>query len=167
MQSTTPRPGRISTPSRRRPDRGSALLVVIILTSVLALIGLALVRRTTVEMESAGAKRNHDIAIECAEGARQMLFSQFRTFGSIPSLLRLDAAVGNKRYSSGHFDQFNTQSVVAIGSGATVSTGVNDVANRTGKSGLGGTIYRVTVVCSDSANPTRQSEVEYLVRFGL
>ena len=36
--------------------------------------------------------------------------------------------------------------------------------------GLGGQVYRMTVVCTSSANldaSSRQSEVEFLVRFGL
>src|SRR3954468_8944906 len=96
-----------------RRHRGSALLVAIILVAVLGVVALALVQRTTNEMDAIGAKRNYDVAQECADGARQMLFSQFRTFGLLPTNLQMDATVGTKRYSSGHYDQFNIKSVVA------------------------------------------------------
>ena len=45
------------------------------------------------------------------------------------------------------------------------------MSNRIGRMGMGGQLYRMTVVCSAVATArhggTRQNEVEYLVRFGL
>jgi hypothetical protein len=150
-----------------RSDRGSALLVVVILVAVLGVVALALVRRTTSELDSIGAKRNYDVAQECADGAREMLYSQFRTYGVMPADLQMDTNVGTKRYASGHYDQFNMKSVVVTTQTTSGTIGASDIVNRTGRSGLGGTVYRMAVVCSDASNPNRQSEVEFLVRFGL
>ena len=148
-------------------ERGAALLVAIVLVAILALIALALVTRTTTEIDSVSAKRHYDVAVSCADGAREMLLSQFRTYGASPTALTLNQTVGDKNYSSGHYSNFGVQSVsVATGSQAG-NVGVTDIANRTQKSRLGGTVYRMTVVCSDATTPTRQSEVEFLVRFGL
>jgi hypothetical protein len=153
--------------SRTTSDRGSALLIAIILVGVMAIVGLALVTRTTTEIDAVGAKRHYDIAVSCADGARQMLMSSFRTFGASPASLTLDKTVGDKRLASGHYDTFALQSVVGATGSAAGATGVSDIANRTSRTRLGGQVYRMTVVCSDSNSATRQSEVEFLVRFGL
>jgi len=57
-------------------DRGSALIVAMILMIVLAVIGVAIVNRTTREVDAAASKRHWDRSMSCAEGARQMLLSQ-------------------------------------------------------------------------------------------
>jgi hypothetical protein len=147
--------------------RGSALLVAIILVGVMAIVALALITRTNNEMEAVSSKRHYDVAVECADGARQMLMSSFRTFGLSPASLTLDTNVNDKRYSSGHYDTFAVQSITAATGTPIGSAGVTDIVNRTRGATLGGQMYRMTVVCSDSASATRQSEVEYLVRFGL
>lgn len=151
-----------------RHDRGTALIVAVVLVAVLAVVALGVITRTTAEIDAVGSKRHYDAAVSCADGARQMLLSQFRTFGTPPSSLVLDTTVNEKRYTTGHYDNFALQSVVAAtGTQGGASVGVSDIANRTSRTRLGGQIYRFTVVCTDKANATRESEVEFLVRFGL
>jgi len=157
----------MGTIGRKTRHRGSALLVAIILVGVMAVVALALITRTNNEMEAVSAKRHYDVAVACADGARQMLMSSFRTFGLPPASLTLDKTVSDKRYSSGHYDTFAVQSVAAATGVSTGSVGVTDIVNRTRAATLGGQMYRMTVVCSDSLSTTRQSEVEFLVRFGL
>jgi Tfp pilus assembly protein PilX len=152
---------------RATKHRGSALLVAIILVAVMALVALALINRTSNEMEAVGSKRHYDVAVSCADGARQMLMSSFKTFGLPPASLTLDKSLNDKRLSSGHYDTFAVQSVAPATGASPGNVGVSDIVNRTRSSQLGGQMYRLTVVCSDSASATRQSEVEYLVRFGL
>jgi hypothetical protein len=147
--------------------RGSALIVAIILVAVMAVVGLALINRTSNEIDAVSAKRHYDVAVSCADGARQMLMSSFRTFGLPPTSLTLDKTVDTKRLTSGHYDTFAVQSVVAATGAAISAASVSDIVNRTRTAQLGGQIYRMTVVCTDSASATRQSEVEFLVRFGL
>lgn len=154
--------------SRRR---GSSLLLAIVIIGILAVIAVALLKRTQTEMESISAKRHYDVAVSCADGARQMLMSQFRTFGVSPTSIVLDQTVGDKRYTSGHYDNFGIASVVPGAGTQAGAIGVTDIANRTSKAKLGGQVYRMTVVCTDTATvngkSSRQSEVEFLVRFGL
>jgi hypothetical protein len=154
-------------PARRAKDRGSALIVAVILVAVMAVVALALITRTNNEMEAVSAKRHYDVAVSCADGARQMLMSSFRTFGVQPIALQLDKQVNDKRYASGHYDTFNIASVAAATGTSAGNVGVSDIVNRTRATQLGGQMYRFTVVCSDQSSNTRQSEVEYLVRFGL
>ena len=140
----------------RKHDKGSALIIAMILMIVLAVVGLAIVNRTTYEVDAVASKRHYDRAVACAEGARQMLLSQFRAYGVNLSSLQLQKTVGDQTYASGHYDSFNI---------TTVGDAANRITKRSG--GLGGKGYRFSVVCSDSAAPTHQMEVEFLVNFGF
>lgn len=156
-------------------QRGSILLVAVIMTAVLAVVAVALIRRLEKATESAAAKRHYDTAVACADGARELLISQFRTFGVRPTDLILNEVVGSsdepgsRRYASGHYDQFGVKSVEVVPAEMFASSGeaAMDIANRTAATRLGGAFYRITVVCSDPREAARQSEVEFLVRFGL
>ena len=152
--------------AHNRHDRGSALIIAMILMVVLAVVGVAIVNRTTREVDAVASKRHWDRAGSCAEGARQMLLSQFRTFGIAPTAIQFQNTVGDQVFASGHYDQFNIASVgVASGTpGGAVSGNTVNVITTTG---LGTKGYRFTVVCSDSASNTHQQEVEYLVNFGF
>lgn len=153
-----------------RSARGAALLVAMVLLVVLAVVALALVRRSNNEMDAIAGKRNYDRAVSCAEAGRQMLLSQFRVFGMQPTSIVLNTHVGNLNVSTGHYDQFGIQTVVAVakngGSGVNGTSASMDYANRLSTGGLGGTTYRFNVVCADS-NTDHQDEVEFEVRFGL
>lgn len=153
-----------------RSARGAALIIAMVLVAVLAVVALALVRRTTNETDAIGGKRNYDRSVSCAEAGRQMLLSQFRVFGLDPTSIVLNTHAGNLNVYTGHYDQFAIQTVKAVskGSGAGVNgTGASiDFANRLTAAGLGGTVYRFNVVCADSSND-HQNEVEFEVRFGL
>jgi hypothetical protein len=152
----------------RRHDRGSALIVSMILMIVLAVVGLALVKRTTSEVDAVASKRHWDRAMSCAEGARQMLLSQFRAYGVNLVNLQLQKQIGDQQYASGHYDSFNVSSVAEAGGtpgGAVGGDASNRITRRSG--GLGGKGWRMTVVCRDNAAATHQQEVEFLVNFGF
>lgn len=155
---------------RRRP-RGSTLTVAITITAVLTIVAAGLIRRTTAEMESASAKRNYDQSVTCADGARELLLSQFRAYGVDLTNVTLNDTLGNRRVASGHYDRFeiNQKGVEPVDRNAVSAATDNamDLANRTVRVALGGAYYRVSVVCADSTNLTRQAEVEFLIRFGL
>ena len=157
----------------RTHDRGSALIIAMILMVALAVVGVAIVNRTTREVDAVASKRHWDKAMSCAEGARQMLLSQFRAYGVDITQLTLQKTVGDQQYATGHYDTFNVQSVSpAQGSPGGVVGG--DAANRItkGGKGLGQKAFRFTVVCADTATlttgqSTHQQEVEFLVNFGF
>src|SRR5881397_743392 len=96
-------------------DRGSALIVSMILMIVLAIVGLAIVKRTSREVDAVASKRHWDRGMSCAEGARQMLLSQFRTYGVALGSLQLDRIVGDQEYRSCHYDTLAISSVVEAG----------------------------------------------------
>jgi len=116
-----------------------------------------------------GAKRRYDHAVSCSDAARDLLMSQFRSYNISPTSLTLNQVVDDQIMASGHYDNLAVTSVVAAtGFGSGVG-GASDVSNRIAASGLGGQVYRMTVVCGSSQidASSRQSEVEFLVRFGL
>lgn len=150
--------------------RGSALLLVVVLLVILAVVGTAVINRSIGETDAAHAKRNFDKSLSCADAARQLLLSQFRTYGTSPTSLTLDRTIGDKRLATGHYDNIAVQSVTATTGTAQGSLGAMDISNRLARTRLGGQMYRMAVVCSSTGadgGPTRQSEVEYLVRFGI
>lgn len=154
------------SPSAPTP-RGSTLLVTIVLIAVLAVAGMALVARSRMGVDSAGAARRQEAVLSCADSARELLLSQFRLFGTSPTDLQLDRTTGGHRLGTGHFDSFNVKSTELVGGGAFEAL-PEGIGNRLVRGSGGGTqAYRFTVVCSDSNNTDQQAEVEYLVRFGL
>ena len=149
-------------------QRGSSLLFVVIMLAVLAVVGLAVITQATAEADGSSAKRQYDRSVSCADAAREMLMSQFRLFGvNAPITLTLNNATADgKIMRTGHYDTVAVTSV-QLASGATQgSLGMTDRANKIIESNIGGQVYSVHVVCS-SANNARQSEVEFLTRFGL
>lgn len=161
------------TPHRRsrHAARGSALLLAIIIVAVLGIIGLAIVQRASSEGDAVAAKKLHDGSITCADAARDLLMSQFRAYGTSPVDMKLNASLGDRTMATGHYDNLNVTSVELVPDAKQGTFGATDRANRIlGEGAMGGQVYRMTVMCS-SPSPTggvaRQSEVEYLVRFGL
>jgi hypothetical protein len=158
-------------PTRPTPaPRGQTLPVVVILLLVLTALALGMVKRSSTESDAVAAKRRHDKAVNCADGAREMLLSQFSVFGQSPTQVVLNRQVDDQVYASGHYDNFAVTSVVAVSGTQTGLAGVTDISNRTSGSNPGGQVYRMTVICgsSDGADGgTRESEVEFLIRFGL
>jgi Tfp pilus assembly protein PilX len=156
---------------QRRQQRGSALLMAVIVVLVLGVIGLGIVSRAGRETETVAAKRKADESVSCAEAARELLMSQFSAYGASPVELTLNRKMDSKTLASGHYGSVAVKSVTASTGASQSSFGVSDVSNRLGRVGMGGQVYRMTVVCQSAApaggSTPRESEVEYLVRFGL
>lgn len=151
---------------------GLSMLVVLILIVVLTLVAFAVISMASKEVDAVGAKRRFDKGVSCAESARNLLLSQFRIYGSAPTSLVLNTPIDDRVLATGHFDNVAVTSVTNASSSSAITTlGATDMSNRITRRGLGGQLYRITVVCSKanaSGAPTgEQNEVEYLVRFGM
>jgi Tfp pilus assembly protein PilX len=151
---------------KRSSTRGTALLFVVIMLAVLAVVGLAVITQANSEADGSSAKRQYDRSVACADAAREMLNSQFRLYGSAPTTLTLNTTLDQKQMSSGHYDNLAVTSVTPVTGSNSGSMGVSDMSNRIVRSSLGGQLYRMTVVCSSAGN-ARQSEIEFVVKFGL
>src|SRR5713101_7844525 len=132
----------------RGTPRGSSLLPALIIISILSVVVVGIVRLGSTENDAVGAKRRFDHSIGCADAARDLLMSQFLTYGVSPTQVTLSQVVGDQIMSSGHYDQLNVTSVVAAsGYSSWAGGGANDISNRIARAGLGGQVYRMTVVC--------------------
>lgn len=157
-------------------QRGSAILLAIIVVFVVAAIAAGVLRYTSRELAGATAGRQADALVACAEAGRQLLMSQFRSVGIPPTQLQavnvpLDANTGGAtRVQGGHIDETNVQitqvTVLPMGSFGSERKHTRDITNIAfpSLSPLGGTPYRLLVHCNDRG---RQLEVEFGVRFGL
>ncbi len=154
--------------------RGSALVIALILITVLSIVALALVNRTNNEIDAVSARRHYDVTASCAEAARQLVISKFAAAGANLGTLGMQITFGNLNLYTGHYSSGDggylaDGGVLALAgqAGGASSGGATDVANKIQKVNFGTTPYRVTVVCQDANNVTRQTEVEFVINYGL
>src|SRR5712671_5831596 len=157
-------------PMPRRQDRGSALFIALILLTVLSIAALALVKRTNSEVDAVSAKRHYDLTASCAEAARQLVLSKFAQAGANLATLGMNVTVTNLNLYTGHYSPPGGGGYMADGGVLPLmgaSGGATDVANMIQQLSFGTTPYRVTVVCQDANNVSRQTEVEFFLNYGL
>jgi hypothetical protein len=151
--------------------RGFALLQAIVLAALFAVLAVTILQLASRGNEMGNAKQKYDEFVSCADAARELLHSQFSAFGISPVQLTMNSVINNERLATGHYDSVNVASVEAASGAGTSSFGVSDISNKVASASLGGQTYRMTVVCSNaqagSGVATRQSEIEFLVKFGL
>jgi hypothetical protein len=162
-----------------RSQRGSGLLLAIIVVLVITLVAVGVIRFSARELSGAYAGRRQDALVACAEAGRQLLQSRFRAIGAMPTQIAalnvtLDSSSGKStQVLAGHYDgAVQVEQVVALPDGSMGPNpfSMQDRSNsiRGTGSGFGGTPYKVVVHCQDgTATFSRQLEVEYTVRFGL
>ena len=168
---------------RSSAPRGSALLLVLIVMSLLAVLAVVGIQVTGREREAAHAFTQDQEVRACAETARTNLLARLRTVGVRPTEIRFtgelpDSADEDHRsvYGTGHLGSPGTApdagspqtgtpvQVVMRGVGSTGKQ-ARDVTNLIGPSVLGGQYYRIAVQCQGGSG--RQHEMEMLVRFGI
>ena len=165
-----------------RNERGSALLMSMIVVLVIAAIGVAVIRFSSRELAGAVAGRKEAAVASCAEAARALLMSQWKLLGASgvnvqPLNVTLDAAsqtqaqgghYGDDPSDSAHWNSTaetwikNVQVIrldpLTVGS----SYQVNDITNR-----IGDTVQNYSVVVHCTQADGRQAEVEFAVQYGL
>ena len=166
----------------RTSQRGSALIIAVIVVLIVTVIGVGMLRFAFRETAGATAGAREQALVSCAEAARQVLVSQFNALGlqptSIAALnLPLDSASpgsATARAVGGHYgtsgvtvDQVSYLPENAFGT----TNRVRDLTNIIATAGQGGRPLKVVVHCqagdTTSAASGRQLEVEFGVRFGL
>jgi type II secretory pathway pseudopilin PulG len=168
----------------RTQERGSALLIAVVVVLVVAVIGTGILRFTFREAAGATAMAREQSLVSCAESARQLLVSQFQALGLQPTSIAalnvpLDTSTGTSgaRALGGHFDGAGvtgttvTQVSYLPDNAFGPTNRVRDLSNIIAVAGQGGRPLKVVVHCqqagSGTANSGRQLEVEFGVRFGL
>jgi len=173
----------------RRGERGTTLVVAMIVVVVLMLIGMAAVARGGVEVEAAGMRRRHSGNVSCVEAARELVMSQLSLTGARITGLAITRQVGDLTLQTGHYDRQGAYITVdstygncSTGTGGTINPPwmvIGDVTNRStlplgglasgGGSGTttspGSCGIRIPVLCTDASG--RQLELEFVVKLGL
>ena len=166
----------------RRSERGSALLMSMIVVLIITAVGVAVIRFAAREVAGAQAGRKEAAVVACANAARQLLMSRWKLLGThgtaVPPLdVLIDSAsqthlqgghYGDSPSSSGNWNStagtwINNVQVVKLDP-LTVGSSyeVNDITNRIADSLQS---YRAVAHCTQADG--RQSEVEFAVQFGL
>ena len=160
-------------------QRGSALLLAVVVILVGAVIGAAMMRFGVREVAGATAMYRQQALAQCAQLGRQVLLSRFRAVGTSPTSLPalgepVDASTG-ATILGGHFDSTDVQvdqvnllpdAAFGVDRGA-----VQTLTNRIFLSGGGAKPMKAVVRCKmgGGAAPDsgRQLEVEFGLRFGI
>jgi Tfp pilus assembly protein PilX len=168
---------------RGRAQRGSVLLLAIVLVVVLGLLAASALSFSRSELAAARTLRGGDELLACADAGRQYLLSRFKLFAMKPAHLTLamssdkltgtpcppQAGSDERCLMAGHLGDTRTtvQGVrVAPSGGDRTVRNARDLSNVVADANsLGGADYQVVVHCMDGRG--RESEVEFLVRFGL
>ena len=166
-------------------ERGSALLMSMIIVLVIAAFGVGVIRFASREVAGTTAGRKEAAILACADAARAMLMSQWKLLGvhgvSVPPLSVQLTDAAQTQLLGGHYGDnptapanwtsttqtwINNVQVVRLDP-LTVGSSyqVNDLTNRIGDSVQS---YRVVAHCLQGTPPdTRQVEVEFAVQYGL
>lgn len=162
---------------RTRAPRGNALLLTIIAIAVLMVLVGGAIQFTNRNREASAEKLRGDRVTVCAEAARRHLLSRLSLFQATGALQILDTKLiddpdpdARSRMMTGHYGDgpvATVKTVDAVTMGAAGSQ-ARDMANAAPNSAtLGGQYYRVVVKCEESSEGGRESEVEFLFRYGL
>jgi hypothetical protein len=149
----------------RTSQRGSALIIAVIVVLIVSVIGIGVLRFAYRETAGATAGAREQALVSCAESARQLLVSQFDALGLQPAST---FAVGGHYGTAG----VTVAQVSYLPDNAFGSTNrVRDLTNVIAVAGQGGRPLKVVVHCQAGGAGTpesgRQLEVEFGVRFGL
>ncbi len=161
-----------------RSQRGSALVMSVLVVLVIAIIGVAVIRFASREVAGATAVRKTQALVACADAGRQAILSQFKALGVAPvSLTALDVPMdATTNVVGGHYDTRGvqvTQVVMLPGTSFGPDPGsIQDISNRVMLTGGGGKPLKVVVHCQQGGvtgvpSSGRQLEVEFGIRFGI
>ncbi len=162
-----------------RAPRGNALLMTLIAISVLMLLVGGAIQFTNYNREATAEKLRGDRVSACADAARRHLLSRLKLMSS-PLLRTFRAELiddpnpsARSVMKTGHYDELpaDPDSLVAVVDARLMGEGgeqARDIANiaPSGDGTLGGKYYRVVVKCQEKPSG-RESEVEFLFRYGL
>jgi hypothetical protein len=165
----------------RTTQRGSALIIAVIVVLIVSVIGIGILRFAYRESAGALAGAREQALVSCAESARQLLVSQFTALGLQPTAItalnvQLDTNSANAGVLAvgGHYDTTGVTiaQVTNLPESAFGTTNrVRDLTNVIAVAGQGGRPIKVVVHCqagdTTAATTGRQLEVEFGVRFGL
>ncbi|HEX8820971.1 MAG TPA: hypothetical protein VF794_13670 [Archangium sp.] len=175
---------------KRLGKRGSVLLLVVVLLAVISLLAAAAVTFSQSELGAARNEKTGDELLACADAGRQYMLSQLSVLEkpikdpSIikdPGIINVDmnsasddancpsvgeVPTGMRCARSGHIGRVQVTGVTKL---ETTAGGnredMKDITNTAGNPMFGGVPHKIVVHCKDETG--RETEVEFVVRFGL
>ncbi len=150
-----------------RGQRGSALIMSIIVILVISAAGVAIIRFASREVSGSVAGRKEAALSACAEAGRSLLMSRWKLLGQhgITAPVLDDALDAATEVKGGHYGQDAPTADVQVIRIDPVTVGpmmeVNELTNRIGEQVQP---MRVVVHCAQNG---RELEVEFGVRYGL
>lgn len=169
-----------------RRERGSILVVAVVVVAVLSTLAAAAISFSSTEYSAARVYTSGDELVSCADAGRQYLLSKFKMLGPPPTNLQLSARLdtadstacsntasppsGGRCARGGHIGQRDVTvkgvRVIPSSSVADSRRNARDLTNViTTPNSLGGQYYQLVVHCEDDRG--RETEVEFALRFGL
>jgi hypothetical protein len=155
----------------RRNERGSALLISVVVVLVVTVLAVGAIRYGSREVAGAHAARKEAAVEACADAARSMLMSQWKllgqtAFGDLEVLNVVLEPSTPTELRGGHYADVDTVQIVRIDDRTTGAMySANDLTNRIGE---GVANYRVVVHCRQGRPPdARELEIEFGVNYGL
>jgi hypothetical protein len=168
---------------KRQIERGSALVIAVIVVVIMSILAIGLIRLGTLETAGAMAGAKHEALAQCADSAAKLLMSKFHLLGAQPLSITalnvpMDGPLGHMRAVGGHIGTndamtVKVEQVAALGDTQMAGAQkVDSIGNRDKAPGVGKQPLKVTVHCVDHGDPAdpqsgRQLEVELGILFGL
>lgn len=163
--------------SHRRPgrrQRGSGLILVVIILAVLAMLAGAALRIAQQEAVTVSRHINYETLVSCAEAAQAKLWAEYANYNTVNPVMPTVIPGTNSALQLGHYEANpSTVTSVIFDEAAmkpldpnVISGGLRELdQTNTFRKGLLGQPYQIFAHCFDDRG--RQYEVELLVRFGL
>ncbi len=157
--------------SERNPaERGSTLVLAMVLLAVLTVIGVAAVALSSQERTNAGLMTQRDRLVSCAAAAQAAIWKEMLVYGptflpasggTVPEITLPDGT----RYRAGHYGETSTvvvnTSVREIACRDAKSEDYIDLTNRDGAFMKSGICFAITARCVDPQD--RELEVEFQI----
>lgn len=144
---------REAPPADGSGERGTTLVVTLLLMVVLSLIAASSLQRGGLEVEAAGSRRRYASAVSCVDAARELVISQFIIAGTRLENFALEPReAGGLTLSTGHYDTDHRGQVAldVIGNcgniqrGGASQTGEDQGSQVAGSGATGGFAYTNT-----------------------
>jgi len=162
----------------RPSERGSTLILVVVLLAVLAIIGVAAVSLGSQERVNASAKGRRDALVACANAARMALWAEVARHGagymtSTAPMTEIVLADGTRLAAPAHYTSAEADALPVaqiVRTNRIVRSFASKTVDLTNKmdapqSQLGGTAYTVVARCKDAKG--REDEVEFTTVLAL
>jgi len=156
--------------SERNPERGSTLILAMVLLAVLTVVGVAAVALSFQERTNAALMTHRDRLVSCAAAAQAAIWKEMLVYGptflpasggTIPEITLPDGT----RYRGGHYGDTGTivvnTSVRTVGCRNAGNEDYIDLTNRDGAFTTGGMCVAITARCLDPQD--RELEVEFQI----